>query len=340
MSFGGSPSARAVRMGGCLCNLKIHTYDSDRKESICPQRSYSASILRAKADVIIAMILVDANARNAILEFTASRNDTLNLLLCGEILNLKALWKQQRISHPAFLRLTKNLLLTIATSKVSLSKGARTLLNDIETRPMKETREESIIQAFLILEQELLDDLVHLLPLFERSRQFADYIRYKSIPCESYRIPISLDLSKSYSDPVLQLSSLQCADKTNCCRRILIVDSTAIISKILICGLLRHFGKVFHAINEVETLDCLLSLRSFDYVLFNFDINDQGGINILRSYKAIAHESSVPFNHFIGMTSDAGSPYINFALNLGFKVNLVMPFNHNDVIDTIQQLKI
>lgn len=327
-------------MGGCLCNLRVHIADSGKRGTVCLQNSRSTSALRLKADVIISMILVDANARNAILEFSAARNDTLNLLLCGEVLNLKTLWQQQRISHPAFLRLTKNLLQTIGSSNAVLSTRVRTLLHEIDIESSKEIRDEMILQTFITLEHELLDGLVHMLPLFERSREFAEYIQYKSIPCESFHVPISLELSRSLSDPGIPPPSLLMTNRRRCFHRILIVDSTPIISKILICGLLHHFDRVFHAINEAEALDSLLSLRSFDYVLFNFDINGNGGISILKSFKAMANETCVPFNHFIGMTSDANSIHLEAALNLGFSVNLVMPFNHHDIIDSIQQLRI
>ena len=327
-------------MGCCLCNLRIRIADGGKRGTVCPKQSRSTSALRSKAGIIISMILVDANARNAVLAFTATRNDTLNLLLCGEVLNLKSLWQQQRISHPAFLRLTKNLLQTIGSSHAVLSIRVRTLLRELEFEFDKDLRDEKMLQTFAILEQELLDDLVHMLPLFERSREFAEYIQYKSIPCESFHAPISLEFSRSLSDPGIPPPSFLMADRRRCFHRILVVDGTPIISKILICGLLHHFDRVFHAINEAEALDCLLSLRTFDYVLFNFDINDKGGINVLKSFKAMANETCVPFSHFIGMASNADSVYLDTALNLGFSMNIVMPFNHNDVVDSIQQLRI
>ena len=328
-------------MGCCQCNLRIHIADSNKRGTVCLQHSRSTSALRLKADAIISMIMIDLNARNAILEFTAARHDTtLNLLLCGEVLNLKTLWHQQRISHPAFLRLTKNLLQNIRSSNAVLSPRVKAMLHEIDIESDKETRDEKIIQTLIALENELLDSLVHMLPAFERSREFAAYIQYKSIPCESFHIPISLELSRSLSDPGIPPSSLMMRNKRRCFHRILIVDSTSIISKILICGLLHHFDRVFHAINETEALDCLLSLRPFDYVLFNFDINDKGGIDILKSFKAMANETCVPFNHFIGMTSDPNSIQLEVALNLGFSVNLIMPFSHHDIVDSIQQLRI
>jgi CheY-like chemotaxis protein len=310
---------------------------------VAEHKSYfiSRHILKtADADPALAatfkMLLFDSNSRNAFYRFIELNYSEVNIefyegvdALIQQVKDgvlsdsacyakvtpfLQMAYLNDLCVHPELKQTLKQLLLTKIQPKIALTKFEM----------------EFLLKDLAAAQLDIISSMGQILQSFERSKEFADYIIYSSMPSEKKIQTQSRKRNKSnHSISRSFFNGLKS-------KEILIVENSTLVAKILICSLQSTFSKVFHAVNEKEAL-AALSERPFDVILFSLDITDRGGLDvIITKYKERCIEFHIKPDKFVGMIGDANSGLVQDALDRGFRAVLVKPFSYEQVVAALK----
>ena len=178
--------------------------------------------------------------------------------------------------------------------------------------------------------------LQNLLPKFERSKEFAAYVQYYSTHSESCKMIVKTVSSQNLLtdvNPNIFIARMKNSFKA---KKILIVENSTLVAKVIICSLQSRYFNVLHATNPNEALLSLLTTDEYDVVLFSLDISPDGGMHVFAGYKYYRHKLKLGLAKFIGMASDASSAHIQLALKNGFYSVLVKPFSLKELLAAIR----
>lgn len=281
------------------------------------------------------MILFDVNTRVAFVKFLQARSYDYALQLYERI---KAYKDDITLGTKTQSGLDEELRLLLEISfwrKIPMNESLRRDIGALLISEIPLIRGEALIKL-----SEAQDDisrtLQNLLPKFERSKEFASYIQYYSTHSESCKMIVkSVSNQSLLSDinPNIFLARMKNSFKA---KKILIVENSTLVAKIIICSLQSRYFNVLHATNPNEALLSLLTTDEYDVVLFSLDISADGGMHVYAGYKYYRQKLRLGLARFIGMSSDPASAHIQLAIKNGFYSVLVKPFSLKDLLAAIR----
>jgi CheY-like chemotaxis protein len=211
-----------------------------------------------------------------------------------------------------------------------------------------------LLELFSTCQKLIVQSFTTMLPKFERSKQFAEYLFVTPQqgmgrifgPDEHIDAKL-LSAQKSRGKINHKGSNEDYHATTPKAQReeVLVVEKVSIIAKILVRALQYKYN-VSLAITGREALEVLLQKR-FDVVLISLELDDRDGIDVMKSFyqmdsyiqqlKGAKHSSEPvsekfvrPMTLVLGMTSDKTSQVIRLALKEGFSEVLIKPFSLAD----------
>jgi CheY-like chemotaxis protein len=347
-------------MGAVAIGCRIYMKGSIHPEATLPDEILMVEKLANKGEdalltATFKMVLFDHNSRAAFVKFVQSTDSIAAIIFWEGIQKLRI--KAAENSEGNYDDEIKNILYEVYINKVLLTTRLRIELKAIYAT-FGTTPRGKVLSKLEEAQNIIVKQMNELLPKFERSKGFAEFIQYNSIPPElsvsarnkpspSSRRPLGTFNEKgSFKDDDLisrmgldssaSFKGLHRAFSSVFSKSILLVESSTLVAKILISYLQTRKYEVVHAVNQKEALESLVDVNNeFGMVLFSLDINRNGGLGIITQYLELCRRLNKPPIKIFGTISDARSPVMQDALTLGFNAVLVKPFDYNDVIRLI-----
>lgn len=290
----------------------------------------------------LSMILFIPLAKEAFLSFLREEYSTANIDFFSGVEYLQA--RRDDISPSDF---TKQ-------AKLHLNYG---YFSDFDVDPLlkakmvelykveEEYDRETVISFLSDIQACVIQSLKSILPKFERSKTFAEYLHYSCSSFKGESIEMSLlekqkrmkrrsnSTKKALEEPTNRtFSGLARKD-------VLVVENVSIVAKIIVRMLQPRYNVVL-AVTGREALEILLSKR-FDALLVSLELHDKEGIDVMRSYhqmdsyiqqlkqRSISDRGlsspQMP-TQVLGMTSEKDVEKARSFIKEGFSEILIKPF--------------
>ena len=287
------------------------------------------------------MILFNSDAKEAFLSFLREEYSTTNIDFFSGVEDLKS--QLPHLAPSDFMSKAKPLLNYGYFSELEVEPVMKARM--VELFKVDDTHQEPIMALLTEIQNSVLLKLRLILPKFERSRTFAEYLHYS---CSSFKNePIETALldkqkrmrkrsnseKKAQEEPVgRHFSGLVRKD-------VLVVENVSMVAKIIVRTLQPRYNVVL-AVTGREALEVLFSKR-FDAVLISLELNDKEGIDVMRSFYQMESylqqlkKRSIPErganSHpsptiVMGMTAEKSVDKARAAIKEGFSEVLIKPF--------------
>ena len=281
------------------------------------------------------MVLFDVNTKVAFVKFLEARSYDYALQLYERIKIYKEDLTAGKKTQSELDEELRTLVEMSFWRNIPLNESLRRDIGSLLISDIQFIRELALVKLSEA-QSDISHTLQNLLPKFERSKEFASYVQYYSTHSESCKMIVKTTSNPNLLadvNPNVFIARMKNSFKA---KKILIVENSTLVAKIIICSLQSRYFNVLHATNPSEALLSLLTTEEYDVVLFSLDISADGGMHIYAGYKYYRQKVKLGLAKFIGMANEATSPHIPLAMKNGFHSILVKPFRLKDMLAAIR----